>query len=151
MPEKPTYENLGETVNERISLKRQLKLLSLAVEQSSEGMAVVDMNGNLEYLNNAFAKMHGYSADELVGKNLSIFHSSEQIAFIKVANLAIKRTGSFKGEIWHVHRNGTVFPTLMHNSLIQDDMGKSIGMMGTLRDITEPRGQNKSYAQLEGV
>ena len=144
MAEKPTYEKLEKkgkelkgSANGRVSLKKQLKLLSLAVEQSSEGIAVVDLDGNLEYLNNAFAEMHGYSAEELVGKNLSIFHTPEQMQSVKAANIEIKQTGSFKSEIWHVKLDGTVFPTLMHNSLIRDDEGKPIGIMGTLRDITD--------------
>jgi len=56
-----------------------MDLLSLAIEQSSEGIAVSDFNGNLKYVNEAFANMHGYSPEELVGKNLSIFHSPQQM------------------------------------------------------------------------
>ena len=137
MTEKPTYEELEKIANERINLKKQLKLLSLAVNQSSEGIAVIDLDGNLEYSNNAFAKMHGYSAEELVGKKISIFHTPEQMPHVEVANLEIKQTGSFKGEIWHVKRDGTVFPTIMHNSLILDEENKPIGIMGTLLDISD--------------
>ena len=143
MAEKPTYGKLEERVkgletaaHERRSSNKQLELLLLAVEQSSEGIAVVDLDGNLEYSNYAFGQMHGYLPEELVGKNLSIFHTPEQMPSVDAANIEIKQTGSFKGEIWHVKRNGIVFPTLMHNSLIRDD-GKPIGIMGTLRDITD--------------
>jgi len=137
MTEKPTYEELEKIANERGNLKKQLKLLSLAVNQSSEGIAVIDPDGNLEYSNNAFAKMHGYSAEELVGKKISIFHTPEQMPHVEAVNLEIKQTGSFKGEIWHVKREGTVFPTIMHNSLILDEANKPIGIMGTLRDISD--------------
>ncbi|MCD4722431.1 MAG: PAS domain S-box protein [Desulfobacula sp.] len=137
MAEKSMYTKLETAANERVSSKKQLKLLLSAVEQSSEGIAVVDLDGNIEYLNNAFSEMHGYSAEELIGKNLSIFHTPEQMQSVKAANMEIKQTGNFKGEIWHVKRDGIVFPTLMHNSLILDDGGKPIGIMGTLRDITD--------------
>jgi len=137
MSKKPTYEELKKAVNERTSLDKQLRFLSLAVEQSGEGIAMVDLDGNLEYINNAFAEMHGYSAKELVGKKLSIFHTPDQMPSVEAANLEIKQTGYFKGEIWHVKRDGTVFPTLMHNSLVRDETNKPIGMMGTVRDITD--------------
>ena len=143
MAKKPTYEELQQRVKElekevveRRRLEEQMQLLSLAVEQSSEGIAVVDLDDNLEYLNDAFAEMHGYSPEELVGKNLSIFHTPQQMLCVEEANREVKETGEFKGEIWHVRRNGTVFPTLMHNSLIRNDMDKPIGMLGTLRDIS---------------
>ena len=137
MAAKPTYVNSEKAIVDPRSTKRDLKLLISAVEQSSEGIAVIDLDGNLEYLNNAFAEMHGYSAEELVGKNLSTFHTPEQMPSVKAANLELKHKGNFKGEIWHVKRDGTEFPTRMNNSLIRDEMNKPIGMIGTLRDITE--------------
>jgi len=50
------------------------QLLALAVDQSSEGIAIVDLDGTLQYVNGAFAGMHGYAPDEILGKNLTIFH-----------------------------------------------------------------------------
>ncbi len=94
MAGKPTYEELEQrveelekAVNDRTSFDRQLKLLSLAVDQSSEGIAVSDLDGNLQYLNNAFAEMHGYSPEEIIGKNLSIFHTLDQMPSVEAANM----------------------------------------------------------------
>ena len=144
MNKKPTYEELEQRVKDlekeavaRGRLEERMRLLSLAMAQSGEGIAVVDLNGNLEILNDAFAKMHGYSVEELIGKNISIFHTPQQMPSVEAANQQIKETGDFKGEIWHVGRDGTVFPTMMHNSLIRDTEGNPIGLIGTLRDINE--------------
>ena len=144
MAKKPTYEELErrvkalekETLEGNQALKR-LNLISRAVEQSSEGVAVTDLNGNLLYLNDTFAKMHGYSPEEIVGKNLSIFHTPEQMPSVEEANRYLNETGMFSGEMWHVRRNGAVFPTLMNNSILRDDTAMPIGMIGTVRDITE--------------
>jgi two-component system, cell cycle sensor histidine kinase and response regulator CckA len=144
MANKPTYEELEQRVKElekssdiRAQFGDRLQILQLAIEQSSEGYAVSDMDGNLEYLNDAFAQVHGYPAEELIGKNLSIFHTPEQIPSVEEANREIKQTGTFKGEIWHTRHDGTVFPTMMNNSVIKDDTGKPVGMMGRLRDISD--------------
>lgn len=51
MAEKPTSEELEKHINGQPPLKNQLNFLSLAVAQSSEGIAVVDLDGKLEYLN----------------------------------------------------------------------------------------------------
>jgi len=116
--------------------EEQLRLLSSMVKQSTEGMALVDLDGNIQFLNQAFAEMHGYRPDELIGKNLAVFHTEEQMASVDAANNTIKETGKFVGEICHKHRDGTVFPTFMHNSLIRDESGRPVGIVGTLRDIT---------------
>jgi PAS domain S-box-containing protein len=115
----------------------RLELISRAAEQSTEGMAIVDLEGNLLFLNKAFASMHGYGPEELVGKNLSIFHTPEQMPSVDAANRELRETGTFSGEIGHTRPDGTVFPTLMQNSLFRDQEGNPIGMIGTLSDITE--------------
>ncbi|MCK5606771.1 PAS domain S-box protein, partial [Candidatus Pacearchaeota archaeon] len=149
MSKKPTYEKLERKVFEQDRLEKRLRLLSLAVDQSSEGIAVVDLDGNLQYLNNAFAKMHGYSTEELVGKNLSIFHTLDQMPSVEAANLETKQTGFFKGEIWHVRRDGAVFPTMMHNSIIRDEKNMPIGIMGTLRDISDMKQTEEALRESE--
>ena len=123
-------------ITERKQTEESLRLLSSAVEQSTEGVAISDLGGNLLFVNNAFATMHGYTPEEIAGKHLSIFHTHEQMPSVDAANRKMQETGKFGGEIWHVRRDGTVFPALMHNSLLRDEAGDPIGMIGTLRDIT---------------
>jgi PAS domain S-box-containing protein len=125
------------------------QLFLLAIEQSSEGIAVSNLDGNLEYLNDAFAKMHGYSIEKLIGKNFSIFHTPEQMPSVEAANLELKQTGEFKGEIWHVTRDGIEFPTFMHNSLVRNNNGNPIGMVATLRDITDSKQAKKTLGESE--
>ncbi|RLC86856.1 MAG: hypothetical protein DRJ03_07605 [Chloroflexi bacterium] len=127
----------AETRRARKRAEERLRLLSSATEQSTEGIAVVDLEGNILFTNRAFAAMHGYAPGKLIGKHLSIFHTPEQMPSVEKANRQIRETGEFSGEIWHVRRDGTIFPTLMHNSLLRDEAGNQIGMIGTIRDITE--------------
>lgn len=71
---------------------------------------------------------------------------------VEAANRQIEETGEFIGDIWHARRDCTVFPCLMHNSLLRDERGYTIGMIGTLRDITKRKQAEeklkKSYEQL---
>ena len=129
--------------------EQRARLLSSTVEQSSEGMAVADLQGILLFLNNAFADMHGYTPEELIGENLSVFHTPEQMPSVEAANRQLKETGNFDGEIWHVRRDGAVFPCLMHNSLLRDEAGKPIGMISTLRDITESKRAEQALKESE--
>jgi len=133
----------------RRSAYRQSQILSSIATQSTEGIAVIDLKGHLQFVNNAFAEMHGYSPDELIGKHLSIFHTPEQMAAVAAANKQIEETGEFTGEIWHVKRDGTEFPTAMHNSMLRDDSGEVIGMIGTLRDITSNKKSEKDLRESE--
>jgi len=123
-------------ITESKRAEERLRFLSSAVEQTSEGIAVSDLQGKLLFVNDAFAEMYGYRPEELVGKHLAVFHAPEQIPSVEAANRQIQETGGFSGEIWHARRDGTVFPTWMHNSLLRDEAGNPVGMIGTVRDIT---------------
>ena len=129
-------------------IEEKLQFLVYAMEQSSEGIATIDMEDNILFVNKAFASMHNYTQEELIGEQLSIFHTPEQMSIINKINQQIKETGEFKGEIWHKRADGTVFPSMMHNALFRDDMGKPIGIIGTLRDITEDKCAAKEHEQL---
>ncbi len=124
-------------ITDRKRAEEQLKLLTTAMSQSAEGIALADLDGTLTYLNNAFATMHGYNPEELIGKHVSIFHTSEQMPSVEASLQQLKGHGEFNGELWRVTKDGTVFPSLMNNSLVFDEAGQPITMIGTLRDITE--------------
>jgi PAS domain S-box-containing protein len=100
---------------------------------------MADVNGNITYVNESFAKMHGYAPFELIGKNLKIFHTDEQIKYVSELNKQLVETGEgIQGEeVWHVHRDGTEFLTLMSNWVLKDSKGNPYLMCATAINITE--------------
>ena len=119
--------------------EERLRLMALAVEQIREGIAVADLEGYLLFVNSAFAEMHGCKPEELVGKHLSIFHSPDQLAAVDAANRRLREAGEFVGEIWHTTRDGRPFLAAMRNTLLRDQSGQPIGMIGCSRDLTSRR------------
>jgi PAS domain S-box-containing protein len=146
MDDKPAYDELVQKVKkleDEIAtlkgLKKHWHILSSAIDDSSEGIVIIDLKGNVNYLNNTFAELHGYSVNDLLGKHFSIFHTPQQMPSVQAANRQVKDKGTFIGEIWHTRRDGTAFPAIMHNSLIRDEEGKPVYWLGTLRDISEQK------------
>lgn len=140
-------------VTERKKAEMRLRLLSASVEQASEGIAVTDLEGNLLFLNKAFANMHGGSPEYFQGRHIAVFHSEEQLEAVNAANREVFEKGVFSGEIWHARLDGSEFPGLMHNSVLRDDKGEVVGFIGALRDITEIKRTQEalrtSHEQLE--
>jgi PAS domain S-box-containing protein len=143
------YEGSLEDITERKQSDDRLRFLSSAVEQSSEGITVTDLGGRLLFVNNAFALMHGYTPVELAGRHLSILHTPAQMPAVDAANRQLREEGEFTGEIWHVRRDGTEFPALMHSSLLRNEAGEAIGMIGTARDITDRKRAQEALTQSE--
>ncbi|MFQ5399729.1 MAG: PAS domain S-box protein [Anaerolineae bacterium] len=136
----------GESKN-RWPVEEQLHLLESAVNQTSEGIAVLDRDGRILFINRAFAHLHGYTPEELRGEHYSIFHSPEQRAAAEAAVQQLWGTGEFRGEVWHVRRDGARFPALMRNSVLRDPEGRVIGAIATLRDITEEKATEAALQQ----
>lgn len=116
--------------------EERLELLSTAVEQSTEGVAVADLDGRVVFLNDAFARMHGYAVSEVLGKHLSAFHLPNQMPSVDLAMARILSEGQFSGEIWHARKDGTPFLGLMHCTLLRDSGGNPAALVAMLRDIT---------------
>lgn len=129
--------------------EEKVRFLSSLVEQSGEGIASSDLDGKLIYVNKAFAEMHGCKVEDLIGKHLSVFHAPDQMPAVEKANRQTIDTGDFSGEIWHTRCDGTTFPTYMHSSVLRGEDGEPIGMIGTVRDITERKKAEEALRQSE--
>ncbi|MBU2498134.1 MAG: PAS domain-containing sensor histidine kinase [Proteobacteria bacterium] len=124
-------------VTKRKWAEERLHLLSEAVRQSSEGISLSDLDEHLMFVNEAFAELHGYDPEELIGKHISIFHTPDQMPAVEKAMQQVRKTGRFAGEIYRIRRDGTSFPGLMHNSLLRGTSGRPIGVMSLLLDISD--------------
>jgi PAS domain S-box-containing protein len=75
--------------------------------------------------------------DELIGKNLSIFHNAEQIENVNRLNTQLIRQGNYVDEeVWHTRKDGTAFPTYVSVTLLKNNEGKPIGTLAITRDMT---------------
>jgi len=125
-------------ISERKQAEEELLRLQSAVEQTGDGIALADLNGNVTYANQAWAKMHGYSVNEILGKHLSIFHTPEQVEKEVVPfNEKAEVTGGNTGEVGHARKDGTTFPTLMTVAVQKNKKDEPVGLIGIIRDITE--------------
>lgn len=146
VPEVKEFSRSGEVVSligtvqditERKLNENSLLRLKAAMEQSVDGIAVADLDGVVEFVNPAWATMHGYCAEELAGASLRSFHTPEQVeGALRDFLDQVTGDGSCEGEIGHVARNGREFPTWMSSSLMADHEGNPIGIVWICRDIS---------------
>jgi len=107
-------------------------------EEANFGSALTTIDGYILYVNKAFAQMHQYEANELIGMHLSIFHNSEQMVEVEKSLKILAEKGEFSAiELWHSRKDGSVFPTLMNATTIFDDNHQPQYMSATAIEITE--------------
>ncbi len=114
------------------------------------GVAIVDPEGNLEYLNKTFARSHGYKPEELIGKNLTVFHTKEQLLRVNKLNKRLKKEGKYsQEEVMHVRKNGEVFPMLMSAVTIKDQKGKNEFLVAMGVDISSRKNAEEALRESE--
>ena len=137
-------------IDQRKRVELELRKFQTISDQANYGNAISDLNGKLLYVNDYFATMHGYRAEELIGKDLSIFHNSRQMPLVTMALDLLKETGEFDAiEITRTRKDGTVFPSLMNGKLIMNDDRTDGFMIASATDITKMKRQEEAIKRLE--
>ncbi len=116
--------------------ERNLKLFSQGIEKAMDGVHIVDLDGRIIYSNRAAEEMYGYSADELTGKHVDELNVDNRIGK-DVIIPSIKETGKWSGELIRRNKDGREFPIWLSASIVNDDQGKPLAMLGLIRDMTE--------------
>ena len=109
-------------------------------ENTVNPLQITDLNGRMIYVNPAFIQSSGYSKEELLGKNPSIFGSGKNSKkFWKKMWDTINEGKVWVGEAENRKKNGEPFYTQLLVSPILDSEGKIWGFFGIHRDLSEKR------------
>ena len=129
---------IATDITEQKSVEEELTKFKTIADNANYGIAIVDLMGTIEYLNEHFARVHGYGPEELVGKSISIFHNEKQLMAVEKINRDLMEQGSYGPmQVDHFHRTGYEFPMLMSGSVIRDDQDNPLYLAATAIDITE--------------
>ncbi len=138
------YLAIKEDITSRKQTEEDILKFRTISDQSNAGNAIADLNGVLVYCNDAFARMHGYEKEEIVGRHLSMLHSEQQMITVNASLDLIKANGGFVAlEIWRIRKDGTSFPSLMNAKLIFDSNQRPLYMSASAIDITEQKEQER--------
>jgi len=128
---------LQDTISEK-QIEDNIEHFKILSDNANYGMAFSDLDGTILYINKYFANVHGYQPEEVIGKNLMIFHNEDQKLRVIELNKRLKKEGSYSAEeVWHKRKDGSVFPMLMNGIIIRDTSGKPLFLAATAIDITD--------------
>ena len=97
-----------ENITERKQAERILTLLKAMIDISMDGFWIVDRMGYLQQANEAYAKMIGYSMDELVNMPISQLDAVEDPEQVKTHIAKVVAQGYDLFETRHRHKDGHI-------------------------------------------
>jgi two-component system, cell cycle sensor histidine kinase and response regulator CckA len=91
--------------------EEQLRLLNTVVEEMSEGLLITDNGGTIQYVNQAFIKITGYSTAEAIGQTPRILKSGYQVKrFYNDLWADILSGKPWAGELINKRKDGSYYP-----------------------------------------
>jgi diguanylate cyclase (GGDEF)-like protein/PAS domain S-box-containing protein len=138
IPSGVIFTNIIRDLTIRKEAEEQLRLQSVALESAANGILITDRNGNIQWVNPAFTKMTGYSADEVRGKNPRIF-KSDMVPREVYSDLwqTILSGNVWQGELANRCKDGTIIMEEQTIAPVRDSTGRIIHFIAIKQDITE--------------
>ncbi len=131
------YRGSDTDITQRHHAQEELIKFRTMTDQANYGSALAGINGELLYVNEAFAKMHGYEVDELLGKPLTFLHAVEHLPEVNYLLQKLFTEGGFtSAEVGHVRKDGSTFPSLMNGNLVKDEAGNNLFLAASMLDIS---------------
>ncbi len=133
------FNRLLETLGHRErSLKTREERFQLLFDRASDGILIMSLSGQVIAVNESFARMHGYTTQEMQAMNLNHLDSTPDTLKQSAERMQRILAGeSITFEVEHYHQDGHVFPLEVSASLILSD-GEPL-IQAFHRDITERR------------
>ena len=138
----PTGEVLGEIIDisERKAAEEQIRKLSMAVEQSIESVVITDLDSRVEYVNEAFVRISGYSREEVIGQTAQLLKSGQTPRETYDALwVALEAGRPWRGEFINRRKNGEIY---FENTVIvpiRQPGGRISNYVAIKEDVTEKR------------
>lgn len=125
-------------ITEQRRIREALHTRSVAIEAAAEAVVITAPNGTIEYVNPAFTRMTGYSAEETIGQRPSILKSGRQDTdFYRRLWGTITAGNIWRGEIINRRKNGELYTEIMAIAPVRDSQGNIIHYVAIKHDISE--------------
>ena len=102
---------------------------------------LVDPEGHIASWNKGAERIKGYTAEEIVGRHISVFYPQSAIdkGWPQHELETAKRLGHFEDEGWRVRKDGSMFWANVVITAMREESGHLLGFSKITRDLTERR------------
>lgn len=132
-----TFNGFLRDITERLQQEQEVRKLSQVVKHTSASVIITDMAGTIEFVNEAFVDVTGYTLEEVKGKNPRLLKSGftpAQTYGEMWSELSAGR--DWRGELHNRRKNGELFWGLAAITPLRDAQGMTTHYVAVQEDIT---------------
>ena len=124
-----------QNINEKVNIQSLHNIISSSVLYTTS-----DLDANITSVSKAFEKLTGYTEEELIGKNHSLFRNPETPdSFYEEMWDTLEKDGQFKGELKNYTKNKDIYWTSVTINSMYNDSGTKIGYVAYRENVTNTK------------
>jgi PAS domain S-box-containing protein len=140
------FQVVYQDITERKRAEAELRTKDYAIASSVSGILLLDLDGFVLYANKAYLDLWLYTdAEEAVGHNITEIAANKELA--RRLLTSVRSRGAWRGELTAVRRDGTARDILLSASLVRDEKGVPVAIIGSVMDITERKRAEEQLQQ----
>lgn len=135
-------------ITQRKRAEHQTRLQTAALESAANGIAIADRNGQILWVNRAFAHLTGYSSEEVLGRTMRVLKSGQQApAFYANLWQTLLSGEVWQGEIVNRRKDGTLYTDDTTITPVRDADGTVTHFVAIKQDVTERRREKQALLE----
>lgn len=134
-----SFDKLGlkQVFSKNARLKRRIDFRQSMADRSEEGVAVMAIDGTLQFVNGAWASLHGYAGrDVLIGGNIKQFYAGRAMDDFNRFVAQTKLLGWYIASIEQTRRDGTSFTGQLKMAVLKDESAKPNAILLVVADLS---------------
>lgn len=143
--------SLDRSDAERRRIERETREWKRFFDRATFGAVLGTPDGRFGRINEAFARMHGYTVAELEGRPVAALFPPERHAELAAKMRAVEEQGHCRWESEHLRKDGTLFPVFVDVTSVCDDEGKLLYRAAYVQDISEQKEAEAAHARLASL
>lgn len=118
-------------------VQAELRLAASVFSNVQEGIVIVDPEGRIAEVNQAFTRLAGYAREEVLGRDPGFLDSARHSPeFYAELWRTAREAGVWRGEVWSRRKNGAVYPQWLSLSTVNDAAGQLVHYIAAFSDIS---------------
>ncbi|WP_224994879.1 PAS domain S-box protein, partial [Cesiribacter sp. SM1] len=138
-PNVRTLVSNSRDITNRVKSRLELEKLSLVAKKTINGVVIFDANGRVEWVNDGFTRITGYTSAEAVGKFPAVFLAGEETDMVTIQRIRekLRQDQPFTEEVITYKKSGQKMWVALDFTPVLNDRGELLNVIALQTEITE--------------